>query len=126
MDWRERELFNVVEHEDQKKIVRCLREEFNCLVFDLDIMSTLSFINNEQDKMRFISEHKARGYTNGQPDIVIITPKGKVIFVELKTKNGQQSENQKKIEDKLGQYGQVYRLWRSVDDCLSFLNMLDK
>jgi hypothetical protein len=126
MDWRERELFNVVEHEDQKKIVRCLREEFNCIVFDLDIMSTLSFINNEQDKMRFISEHKARGYTNGQPDIVIITPKGKVIFVELKTKNGQQSENQKKMEDKLSQYGQVYRLWRSVDDCLSFLNMLDK
>lgn len=125
VDWKDRELFKIIEHEGQKKIVKCLREKFHCLVFDLDVMSALSFIHNEKDKIRFINEHKARGYTNGQPDIIAITPKGEVLFIEIKTKNGFQSDNQKKIEVWLLKHGQLYEVWKSVDDCLKNKKIID-
>lgn len=51
----------------------------------------------------------------GASDLILVLPKG-VIFCELKTPTGKQSENQKKFQSKVEALGYKYLIVRSLED----------
>lgn len=66
---------------------------------------------------------KAEGLTAGVSDLVIMLPKGQIVFVELKNPNGKgcQSGAQKEFERVCRSLGFEYKIWQSWDDVESFV-----
>lgn len=64
---------------------------------------------------------KQEGVLAGVADLHILLPGGRIIFVEMKTKQGKQSENQKKFQDTVENLGFEYLIWRSIDDAISWV-----
>lgn len=85
-------------------------------------MDGLKFFT-DADKRRyvFINHHKDMGYTKGQPDFIFVY-RNRVFFAEMKTATGRQSPEQKEFQRQLEAAGQTYLVWRSVQDCVDFIN----
>lgn len=66
---------------------------------------------NKAEAMKF----KATGLVAGVSDLIIVTEK-EVLFVEVKTAIGRQSEVQKKFEKKVTNLGYRYLVVRSLED----------
>lgn len=66
---------------------------------------------------------KAEGLTAGVSDLVIMLPKGQIVFVELKNPNGKgrQSDGQKEFEGVCRSLGFEYKIWQSWADVESFV-----
>lgn len=66
---------------------------------------------------------KAEGLMAGVADLVIMLPKGQIVFAELKNPNGagRQSEAQKEFERCARALGFEYKIWQSWDDVESFV-----
>jgi len=60
--------------------------------------------------------------TTGWPDLTVIAPGGRVLFVELKTPTGRLSPMQKAIGQELNQKGAEYHVIRSVE---AFIELFD-
>lgn len=60
------------------------------------------------------------GLRPGVSDLVVVMP-GRVVFLEVKAADGEQSKAQKQFEAKVTALGFEYRVVRSVEDCF-FLN----
>lgn len=58
---------------------------------------------------------KATGLLSGVSDLIIITPKRKVLFIELKTEIGKQSQSQKEFELRVNALGFQYHVIRSLE-----------
>ena len=70
---------------------------------------------------------KATGLTAGVADLIICLPFGRVLFVELKTDTGTQSDAQKTFESKVTKLGHDYFLIRSLDQFKTLIhNHYDK
>ena len=110
---------NHEEHIIQEKIVDYLCKRW-CVPIDTDVMDGLKFAQNDVARITYINRHKARGYINGQPDIILILPQGKVLLVEVKTPNGRQSDAQKAYQKAVENMGHRYEIWRSVADAEKF------
>ena len=65
---------------------------------------------------------KREGVLAGHSDLNIYTGET-VIFVEVKTPKGTQSENQIKFEETVKKMGYQYLIWRSIDDCIDWINL---
>lgn len=63
---------------------------------------------------------KKEGATAGVSDLIILLPK-ECIFVEVKTKTGRQSEEQKNFQRAVELLGFKYYVWRSLDDAINFV-----
>lgn len=59
---------------------------------------------------------------SGVPDRIIFLPKGRIIFVELKTKNGRLSKLQKVQIKRLKNLGQDVRVLYGLEEVKEFLN----
>ena len=71
---------------------------------------------------RLEAKAKKMGKVNGAPDLVIILPKGRVIFLELKkTKGGRQSESQKRFEQEVKELGHDYFLARGAEEAVNYI-----
>lgn len=57
---------------------------------------------------------KQTGLLRGASDMIIILPNGKLIFVEIKTEKGVQSEYQKYFQNRVEKLGYKYLLIRSL------------
>lgn len=113
-----------MEHALQKTIVAYLRR-CNIFCFETDVMDGLKFCKNQQTRMAFINHHKAMGFVKGQPDLILITPSGKVVFVELKDgKNGRHTKEQKQFKGLVEWFGLDYLLWRSFDECVDYVKKI--
>lgn len=108
------------EHQLQKQIVYILRAS-GFLVIQTDVMIALKFLRSQKDRIMFIADQNSSGYTKGQSDLIIILPNGKVAFVEMKTEKGKVREGQKDFERRLKELGHEYYIWRSVEDCMAFI-----
>jgi hypothetical protein len=62
---------------------------------------------------------KNEGLCLGASDLVVM-PKGKLLFCEIKTKIGVQSESQKEFQKQIEVLGYTYLIWRSIDDCINY------
>jgi len=60
------------------------------------------------------------GLRSGCSDLVVLTPPT-VIFLEVKTPDGKQSENQKKFQRKVESMGYRYEIVRSVEDAMAVI-----
>jgi hypothetical protein len=58
---------------------------------------------------------KATGLVSGVSDLIVVKP-DEVVFVEVKTDTGVQSENQKKFQQKVEAMGYRYLLIRSLNE----------
>ena len=58
----------------------------------------------------------AAGAVKGVPDLIVIAPGGKTLFMEVKTPEGRLSPDQKKFAGDLQSMGHQYALVRSIDD----------
>jgi hypothetical protein len=56
------------------------------------------------------------GMRAGVADLIVVLPDGKVLFLEVKTPTGKQSENQVKFQNRVESLGHRYVIVRSVDD----------
>ena len=61
------------------------------------------------------------GLPSGFSDLLVLGNHGDVYFVEVKTQNGKQREDQKNFERIVTQRGFVYRVVRCIDDIEKFL-----
>jgi len=61
-------------------------------------------------------KHSSKYAVNGISDIVCIDRTGRVLFLEVKSKNGVQSDDQKKFEENVKKSGGRYYVVRSVKD----------
>ena len=64
---------------------------------------------------------KSTGLKAGVSDLIVLFPK-KVLFIEVKTENGVQSEKQKEFENILINLGFEYHLVRSLDQFKKIIN----
>ena len=103
------------EHQIQKQIVKFLRLH-KILVFDMDCMGGLQFINhNDYKRFSFIKHHKAMGYEKGQPDMLMILPE-RIVFLEVKKIGTYQSKEQKEIQSQIKNLGREYYVIRDIED----------
>lgn len=116
--WKQRKFFKEKEKNIQKDIVEFLRFK-KFYVINCDPMFALSYMQSDNLRIPFICEMKRKGWTKGQPDIIAISPNGKVIFAELKTQTGRLSEEQKDFQKLCASIGLDYYVWRSLDDCIN-------
>lgn len=61
------------------------------------------------------------GAMAGVSDLVVVLP-NKILFIELKSKTGRQSVDQKAFEKKIKDLGYEYHIIRTLDD---FINLID-
>lgn len=61
------------------------------------------------------------GLLSGVSDLCVMLPDGKTLWVEVKTPKGRQSEEQKAFEAAALRLGHDYRVWRSLDDAVAFV-----
>ena len=127
MDYRQRNFFKIREKDIQKGICSYLHAK-KCITIDCDVMFALSYMGSNQNlRFAFISEKKSKGWTKGQPDLIVITPSGKVIFAELKTnKGGVISPEQKQFQKLCEEHNLNYTIWRSIDDCIEYMDNVTK
>lgn len=59
---------------------------------------------------------KDEGVRAGVADLILLTDNGKVVFIEMKTKKGTQTESQKAFEMMCLENGYIYKIVRSFED----------
>ncbi len=74
-----------------------------------------SIPNGSSRKIREAVMLKATGLLAGASDLIVITPGGKLLFVELKIDKGMQSAAQKEFEQRVNALGYEYHLIRSLE-----------
>jgi hypothetical protein len=75
-----------------------------------------SIPNGSSRDIREAVKLKATGLTKGASDLIVIAPNGKLMFIELKTDKGVQSEYQKEFEKRVTALGYEYHLIRSLEE----------
>lgn len=58
---------------------------------------------------------KATGATAGVSDLIVMLP-GKILFIELKTEKGIQSDAQKEFEQRITALGYEYKIIRTIEE----------
>ena len=66
---------------------------------------------------------KATGVLSGVSDLICITQKKEIFFLELKTQKGVQSDSQKEFEKRITDLGYKYVLIKSFEDYLNFIKI---
>ena len=115
-----------MEHDLQYSIVTYLRLH-HVLCIENDAMSGLQFFSPKDGRrFAFINHHVKMGYEKGQADLMLLLKGGECVFVELKTKQGRQSSEQKTFQHAVELLGFRYLIWRSLDDAIKFVGELKR
>ncbi len=114
------------EHDLQKNVIDyCKLKKILC--FAIPNSQSLSFFDREK-AARIVSKMKREGLTPGIPDLFFPIPNQKYhgLFIEMKTKNGKLSDNQKIWIDLLNKQGYLAIVCYSSSDAIkeidSYLN----
>jgi hypothetical protein len=105
------------EHAIQRQIVTYLRLK-RWIVMCTDVMAALGYIEGKK-RFQFINHYLQIGYMRGQPDLIAIK-NGSVIFIEVKTDKGKQSQEQKCVEEAIKDYQCIYIVLRSLDEAMEY------
>jgi hypothetical protein len=57
----------------------------------------------------------------GIPDVAVLLPAGRILWIEVKSADGRQSPDQVAVQKRLGELGHVYLLVRSLQDVLDWI-----
>lgn len=81
--------------------------------------------SNEYKQYVLINLRKIEGLPNGFSDLCGVRKSdGKAVFVEVKTKHGRASENQKNFLKQMQSCGAIAGVCRSVDDALRLIGVI--
>ena len=107
----------------QRQIVAKCRAHGIFVILTDAVGPALKFISDPKKKIGFISWSKARGWSRGVPDLILIW-KGSVLFLELKTPTGKGklSEDQKIWRQKVIDAGYEYACWKSLEECEEWIS----
>lgn len=72
--------------------------------------------NGGQRNVIVASKLKAEGVRAGVADLIFMCGLGQVLFIEMKTKKGTQTESQKAFEKICLENGYIYKIARSFED----------
>lgn len=61
------------------------------------------------------------GLLSGVSDLCVVLPEGRVMWIEVKTTKGVQSETQRAFEKAITALGYNYQIWRSMNDAINFV-----
>lgn len=101
----------------QRQIVTKFRAHGAFIILTDAVGPALKFIPTQRQKMGFVSWSKARGWSKGVPDLLIVW-KQHVLFLELKFgKQGRLSDEQKIWRQKIIDAGYEYACWRTLQEC---------
>ncbi len=64
---------------------------------------------------------RVAGTLQGAPDLVVVAPGGRVVWLEVKTARGYLSQPQKALHRKLKEMGHHVEVVRSVEEALAFV-----
>lgn len=113
------------EHIFQREVAARLREE-NFIIVDCDVSDGLKYLSHSAGRrFAFISVHKARGWTKGQPDL-IIAKNGRVVLLELKYGKGKQSPEQASFGLKCKDERIDYRVLRSLRELEELIEEINR
>jgi hypothetical protein len=80
-------------------------------------------LGSSKGAARKMAIFKSLGLRSGVSDLVVILP-SRIIFMEVKTPTGRQSDSQKTFQGIVESLGHKYTLVRSVDDALAACGIL--
>lgn len=72
--------------------------------------------NGGSRNVREAQRLKAEGVLAGVADLVVLLPKGKSLYIEMKVKGNRQTENQKAFQDKAITLGHTYAVCYSFEE----------
>jgi hypothetical protein len=111
------------EENSQREIVAYCRAKHkkDFFIFSIPnelLMKLASFV---PQKIRFmmISKMRAMGFLSGMPDLVLIGKGARVLFIELKSKDGKLSESQKRVFPLLEKFVGKIPVARSLNEALA-------
>ena len=105
----------------QRQIVAKFRAHGAFVILTDAVGPALKFIQDPQKRMGFVSWSKARGWSKGVPDLLVVW-KGSVLFLELKFgKQGKLSEEQKIWRQNVINAGYEYACWRTLEECENWI-----
>ena len=87
------------EHNEQ--VILCKYLDFKGLLYFA--VPNGIFLKDRTTAFKIIAKMKAEGFKNGVPDLVVFMPKF-ILFIEMKTKTGTASEEQKSWIEKINKY----------------------
>jgi len=70
------------------------------------------------------AKKKALGVCSGVSDMIYILPFGQVAFLECKTEDGTQSDEQKLFQLKVMERGHIYLIFRNLDEFKAIIHKL--
>lgn len=109
------------EHALQKMVVSYLRVK-GYITINTDMMIGLKFLKTQAQRINFISNCNATGYTKGQFDLICITEDKGIWFLELKNgKKGVLSKEQKELAKTIKKWGYNYAVIREFEDITAIL-----
>jgi hypothetical protein len=81
--------------------------------------------NGEKRHIRVAQRLKNEGVRRGTPDLCFLLPGGRVGWLEMKTKGGALSPDQKVFRDKATELGHAWAMAKTIDEALAFLTSID-
>lgn len=87
-------------------------------------LSGIMFFHPANESKRTFWEQKQfkdNGGIAGVPDLCLMFPNGRMVFLELKTPTGRQSPAQKEFETKAIKLGYDYFIARTIDDVIGLI-----
>jgi hypothetical protein len=76
-------------------------------------------IKDTRKKCAYISKLKREGFLNGVADLIVLQPKAKTTFLELKVGYNKQSIHQKRFEEIVSEMGFKYYVVKSLDEVVN-------
>ena len=108
------------EHDEQVKVCHYL--DFHRLLYFA--IPNGVFLKDKQTAYRIINKQKAEGMANGVPDLFICEPNDfyNGLFIEMKTKSGVLSENQRQWLTKLNKNGYLAVCCRGFEEAKTVID----
>lgn len=97
------------EHEEQVGFIRWFRENYPSLII-------FAIPNGDKRHISVAKRLKNEGVLKGIPDLQIVLPDGKVLWVEMKKENGKLSESQEYILTQLESLNHNYIIGYTCED----------
>lgn len=104
----------------QQQIFKWYHNTF-CIIGN-DPQHVIFSVPNESSNVKEQMYKKSMGLISGISDLIVIQP-NRIIFFEVKTATGKQSDNQKKFQRKVELLGFEYYVVRSLEDFKSYLEL---
>jgi len=108
----------ITEHEEQKTLVQYLQAQ-NIMYFSVPNGSVLK--GNPMQRARQMQKLKREGLVVGASDIVVMLP-GKILFIEMKSKRGYASNEQKEFLKKVNKY--EYAIGKVCKGCIEAIEFI--